>query len=1451
VFLISTVFATIVHAQQSTITIQWSYAGVTYQTQAAAVAAMQAASGPNSALTIQAGATNMANGQVQYKYVAPSPLPYSNGVTMYFDGNSSVTTEAAAVLWEETHPYQGIYETNCGTGSSTPSSDWVYSYSQTWGPSYNRSYDLKSYIYGQYSTPPCSPHDWGNQIYVTKYQATSCPQYYTLSGSNCVDNAVDYIYSTELTCQKPSTMVGDPCDAASGEFTQTETDYSGPVLTLTRYYHSATLESFHGVGVGWTHNYAAQLVLNNGVPVGLLRPDGHHDALILESGSTYISLSGASLHVQATAPNWTAYMADGSEEVYGPTGSLIQLVSPGGAVTTLNYTNGLLTSVVGPFGHALQFAYNVAGLIGTVTDPSNNVITYTYDGNGNPASVIYPDGTTRSYQYTNPSFPNNLMGIVDESGTQFLTVSYDSNGRASASQDAGGANLVSLGFSATSATVTDALGGSTVFGFVAPTNYSPRVTSVAHNGLTTSYVVPPPSTDSQQRATQMTDANGNVTKYAYGADHLTSKTEGYGTAQARTTGYQYLSTLSALPSLITEPLRQTVIVYYPGTNTIHTKTVTDTTVTPNVSRIWTYTYNSYGQVLTIDGPRTDVSDVTTLAYYACTTGSQCGQIKTATNALGQITTYNTYNAHGQPLTITDPNGVVTTLTYDTRQRVLSREVGPETTDYGYYPTGLLKTVMLPDSSIVTDGYDAAHRLTDITDGLGNHIHYALDALGNRTAESTYDPSNTLHRTHTRVINTLNQLYEDVNSAGTTAVTTTYAYDNNGNLTSSDAPLARNTSNQYDALNRLDQITDPASGITHLAYDANDQLTSVIDPRSLSTIYNRNGFGDLTKLVSPDTGTTVNTFDSGGNLNTATDARSALATYSYDALNRLTQVAFSDQTILYTYDAGTNGKGRLTGASDANHTLFWTYDTLGRVTGKGQTVASVTKSVGYAYTNGDLVTLSTPSGQTISYGYTNHRITAISVNGTSLLSGVTYDPFGPATAWNWGNGTSSVSRAYDEDGNPQQFVTAGVTNAYTVDAASRIAQITDSGLSSDTWNFTSYDNLDRIKAANSSAMSRGYTYDANGNRLTTTGTTASTEAVSTTSNQLNATTGGIVRTYAYDAAGNTKSFTGTTFTFNQRGRMSSAVVSAGTTNYIYNALGQLIEKSGNGGTTLLVYDEAGHLLGEYSSAGALIQETIWMGDLPVATLRPSGSTVAIYYVHADHLGSARKITRPSDNALMWRWDPDTYGSVAPTASGLTYNLRFPGQYALTETGLYYNYFRTYDPQMGRYLESDPIGLRGGINTYAYVGGNPVSREDPLGLLGSEVSEARALGLLTPRNLPAATKARICAFLGSDYAHYNPQLAWQLSNDYRRANGWNNLLNRETENWLSILGWPGYDAPQSYLLDIYLHETILKVPGYLLKDTTPISLEALDVALSGYEREGASRDHLKKFCNSCQQ
>jgi RHS repeat-associated protein len=807
------------------------------------------------------------------------------------------------------------------------------------------------------------------------------------------------------------------------------------------------------------------------------------------------------------------------------------------------------------------------------------------------------------------------------------------------------------------------------------------------------------------------DATGIRTRAIYSYDLArnleTSRTEGLKqngtTPEARTITTQWHPTFRQ-PSLVSvyagstatgTPLRVTAYTYDASGNTL-TRTVTDTTVTPNVLRTWTYTYNSFGQMLTEDGPRTDVSDVTTYTYYTCSTGSQCGQLNTVLNAASQLTTYNTYNAHGRVTQITDPNNVITTLAYDLRQRLTDRCVGGvlptctggEKSTYEYWPTGLLKKVTQPDGSYIQNTYDAAHRLTAITDGLGNHINYTLDAMGNRTATATYDPGNILSTVLSNVYNSFSQLTQQIGAAGTAAVTTTYVYNNDGNQIGINAPLARDTANVYDRLNRLKQVTDPATGNTLFGYDANDNLTSVTDPLTKVTSYTYTGFGDLKTQTSPVTGLTTNTYDSGGNLATSTDARNVVSSYSYDALNRVSSVAYTlgastDQTIAYSYDTGTNGKGRLTSASDANHSMGWVYDALGRVISKTQTVGGIAKTVGYGYSNGQLSTLTTPSGQTVFYSYTNGQVSGISVNGTALLSNVLYEPFGPARTWTWGNASTEI-RLHDADSNPSQ-ITGAESTSYTLDNAFRITGISNASNPSASWTY-GYDNLDRITSANGAA-NISWTYDANGNRQVQVGAASPTYAASNI-----------------------------TMAYNNRGRMISASGN-GSSSYTYNALGQRIGKSGTV-TVYFIYDEAGHLLGEYGDTGTLIQETIWLGDTPVATIRP-GSPALVYYIHGDHLNSPKLITRSGDNAVMWRWDQDPFGTTQPNqnpnAQGtFAYNLRFPGQYFDAETGLSYNYFRDYDPQVGRYIESDPVGLKGGINTYAYVYDSPIDQVDPYGL-----------------------------------------------------------------------------------------------------------------------------------------
>jgi RHS repeat-associated protein len=197
---------------------------------------------------------------------------------------------------------------------------------------------------------------------------------------------------------------------------------------------------------------------------------------------------------------------------------------------------------------------------------------------------------------------------------------------------------------------------------------------------------------------------------------------------------------------------------------------------------------------------------------------------------------------------------------------------------------------------------------------------------------------------------------------------------------------------------------------------------------------------------------------------------------------------------------------------------------------------------------------------------------------------------------------------------------------------------------------------------------------------------------------------------------------------------------------------MIEKSGTSGATVFMQDEAGHLIGEYDGIGNLIEETIWLGDIPVATLQFGTSALKTYYVHTDHLNTPRRITNRNTNIIVWRWDSDPFGNGAAVQNPqgtvtVTYNLRFPGQYYQAETGLSQNYFRDFDPAVGRYVESDPIGLAGGsYSTYSYTGGNPISRADPRGLAYFAFRPLGGWPWLGP-----ASKNPIDDYLGTDLSH----------------------------------------------------------------------------------------------------
>lgn len=301
-------------------------------------------------------------------------------------------------------------------------------------------------------------------------------------------------------------------------------------------------------------------------------------------------------------------------------------------------------------------------------------------------------------------------------------------------------------------------------------------------------------------------------------------------------------------------------------------------------------------------------------------------------------------------------------------------------------------------------------------------------------------------------------------------------------------------------------------------------------------------------------------------------------------------------------------------------------------------------------------------------------------------------------------------------------------SYGFDPASRITSLTDKQGTTSMVTAIGYDNLDRLTSAQGNVpggFDQGFGYDLIGNRTsealtlvstTTTGPQIRTYSYDPASNRLASLTNPGVA-YSYDAVGNIIGDGAVIYTYSGRNRLVNVKQGSATiATYQYNALGQRVAKTAGGASTLFAYDNAGHLMGEYDGTGAVNQETVWLNDTPVATLRKSGASTAIHYVWADHLDTPRAITT-SDAAgtLEWSWDSDPFGTSQPNAIALTYNLRFPGQYFDAETAKHYNYFRDYDPALGRYVESDPIGLLGGLSTYAYVGGGPLVAIDSQGLL----------------------------------------------------------------------------------------------------------------------------------------
>ncbi|ALN83082.1 BPSL0067 family protein [Lysobacter antibioticus] len=1395
VILASLAFHGAVSAQESGH--KWRFFDTTYNTQQEAEAAIRAIGGGYGYISVVRD-RRIFEDRIELVYGIPHELGALRGWHEYINGNAGVTATEQASL-DAIRMYYNNKSTAAGcTPNTTITVDGAWRGVRFWDDGVAHQelayYDVR-YVQKPIGSTTCGNSSTTESILRNRRRCSN--EYLTWNTGNvCKEDVFNHFLSAPLVACDPCNLVGNPTDVSTGDKFETESDFDLGWISLQRYYHSATSNNGNGgFGHGWTHSHDFKLAINaNDFPtvIGLVQPNGSHLAFRNLGSNVFEAADDSGDRIIANGANWELSRSD-EVMVFNAGGrvverrfengtSLAYVYDAAGRLTTISHSNG--RSLVVNYG-----GLSTASPITSITSAGSALATYGYNPNGQVQTVQFASPESRTYHYEDANFPLHLTGISAEGGVRFSTFSYDAQGRLIVSQHAGGADKVSLAYTAQGgAVVTDALGYQTNYGLndAGSTLPKPRKPGdVVDSKGTVARTYYPESVDFRRRLDTVTDRNGTQTKHAYAeaSDPVTGQParthtvkEAVGLPQERSSTER--RDIASNRTLLTQAdNRETRIVRNARLQPV-TVTVRDTV--SNQTRTTAYAYceaadvaasNStcpiLGLVKSVDGPRTDVNDITTFQYYGsddstcATQPALCtyrkGDLRKVVDALGRSTETFGYDPQGRPLSVADANGIVTDYEYHPRGWIAATKVrgadnSVETDDritrVEYWPTGLVKRITPPGGAYITYTYDTAQRLTSVADKAGNKIQYTLDLAGNRKREDINTASGTLKRTLSRVFNTLGQLQTVKDSL---AHATSFSYDNDGNPDLTTDALSRVTNQDHDPLNRLSRTLQDVGGLaveTKLEYNALDQVTKVTDPKGLSTTYGYDGFGDRVEVASPDTGVTIYGYNGAGLLASKQDANDANRhTYTYDALNRPKTVSYSSGAadVEYDYDtvnsvcvAGENfALGRVTAMRSDGTELKYCYDRWGQLVRKVQTVGTRSFTLRYAYTSsGQVRSITYPDNAVVDYvRNTLDQVTEVGIKPaggvrTVLLNNAAYEPFGPATGWTYGNGRS-LSRTYDQDYRAKTILDSaagGLSLAYGYNEVGELTELKD-GLQSAFLAKYDYDTLGRLKITRDGPTGTAletYGYDATGNRssLLRGGITISYTYPGTSHRLSNV--GGVSR--GYNAVGNTTSIGGTAreFVYNANDRMSQ-VKQAGVVkaSYRYNAKGERVSRADNATgaiTGYTLYDEAGHWLGDYDANGATKQQAIWLGDAPVGLVVGAGVAQTLRYVQPDHLGTPRAVIDPSRNLAVWTWDAkgEAFGNSPPNqdpdqdGTAFVFDMRFPGQRFDTATGLIYNHFRDYDPVSGRYVQSDPIGLSGGISTYGYVGAAPLNGTDRHGL-----------------------------------------------------------------------------------------------------------------------------------------
>ena len=1176
-----------------------------------------------------------------------------------------------------------------------------------------------------------------------------------------------------------SRQAGNPIDVTTGNKYQREVDirygddiyqgwndsgvlpqlqgqsYSTPLPILWSRHYNSLDETVGVLGTGWRHSYETTLsVKSNRLPV-----EQDETLYLQQSDGRWIQFDRTSINdhqlvyradsrddgwLSVDNTNYRWFWQDGRELLFNKLGQLTRIAAPNGDVQRLYYNHDQrLVSVGDSYGREFSLTYNTQGRLHKIVAVDGETIRYGYSSFGQLVNVTYTDNTQKIYHYEDSRDRYNLTGITDERGIRFSTYQYDAFDRATMSTHAQNVNKVTLSYKQNQQTeVTDSLGRKSTYSWIAM-GLNRLVTEVKGPGCSSCGIGDVVFEYNVHQQTTKKATQDGIT-HTYGYDELGRRTKINQHSRLDHTRliarYGYMQPLSFQP-IDTMPIYVERPSVNPGAFHRHDfeynveaqlTNVKEMGFRPEVNddssvsyipiqRTITYGYNKQGQLIEIDGPREGVADTTTLIYYPSPENVNLGKgrLHQVVAADGTISyQVNEYDAAGRVL-------------IDLRNELI-------TTHYQFDPRGRVKNIAESgDETQIT--YDESGNIIEIADNRNQIILHDYD--DNQRKVSSQYPLVTINYIYDTENQLISETYSD--KVSDRINTTGYRYDAFGAVTYTDFPGDQSIKMDYNIYRDLitsttngvqidnwqfdewgNQVIQTQNGETaEYSYDHLFNIQSITDPLGNTTRYYQDDFGFLNYEHSADTGLIRHQYDLAGNQTAVADAQGRSVNYDYDAVSRLTSQKSKDRAYEYTYDK--------TGVRQIDQTdLLGKYvetlsqDNYGRITTHQWDYNGFKFQADYDYGQELLKGERYSHGIELEYEYSDKdELKSIWIN-TGAQRQVLVENIKENDAYlEFQLGNDITTRYnYNEEGAVAALNAESVIGLeYEYDAMlNRISQTSASGVSSN----YQYNIQNRLVSAKQGKRLYDYSYDAVGNRTKSSayiGNDLVTQQVFdypalslgmrllSLENQEGQTR--VKSNYDYDLSGNLIKSDNQQLSYDGYGQLMKINQDGNSYQYGYDDQGQRIIKTDKQGNTRYFVYENERMIAELDQSFELIYFYVnWKGH----AIARVNAKHEIEYLHYDGSEMPIAITDESGNQIYSR-DYDPYGNIINESGTVELNALYPGQYLDRETGLAYNHNRYYDPQTGRYISSDPIGLAGGLNRYAYVGGNPVNYYDETGTI----------------------------------------------------------------------------------------------------------------------------------------